>query len=165
MSFGEAIRTCFSKYVTFSGRAPRSEYWLFSLFGTLVALAGSVFSAVASTHIVGGIATLVMFLPNLAVFVRRLHDTGRSGWWALSGWWVLLPFVSRRLLFNVIAFWLILPAFGGGLSPWQLGIYFSVLVVLVISIVPLVWVCARGTLGPNRYGPDPLADVVGATLA
>jgi uncharacterized membrane protein YhaH (DUF805 family) len=134
------------------------------VFGTFVALAGSLFNAVANTHIVSGIATLVMFLPNLAVFVRRLHDIDRSGWWVLSGWWLLLPFVSRRVLFNVIALELILPAFGGaaanGLWLWHLGIYFSVLVALVISIVPLVWVCARGTLGPNRYGPDPLIGAI-----
>jgi uncharacterized membrane protein YhaH (DUF805 family) len=65
-------------YAQFDGRASRSEYWWFYLFTLLAGLAAEI---VGST--VGNLATLVFFLPSLALAVRRLHDVGRSGWWVL----------------------------------------------------------------------------------
>ena len=89
MNFGEAIKTCMSKYVTFSGRAKRSEFWWFYLFTTLVTwgvaiVAGAMFPydpAMWMTLI--NLTSLVFFLPILAAGTRRLHDTGKSGWWLL----------------------------------------------------------------------------------
>ncbi|MBR2863319.1 MAG: DUF805 domain-containing protein, partial [Bacteroidaceae bacterium] len=72
MGFVEAIKTCFSKYATFSGRATRSEYWWWALFTALVSwILFFVFPILVP------IAGLVFLLPSLAVLVRRLHDTGR----------------------------------------------------------------------------------------
>ena len=65
-------------YAQFDGRASRSEYWWFYLFTVIAGLAAEI---VGST--VGNLATLVIFLPGLAIAVRRLHDVGRSGWWVL----------------------------------------------------------------------------------
>jgi uncharacterized membrane protein YhaH (DUF805 family) len=65
-------------YAQFDGRASRSEYWWFYLFTLLAGLAAEI---VGST--VGNLATLVFFLPSLALAARRLHDVGRSGWWFL----------------------------------------------------------------------------------
>jgi uncharacterized membrane protein YhaH (DUF805 family) len=65
-------------YALFSGRASRSEYWWFYLFTVLATDA-----AVLLGGPVGGLASLFFFLPSLALFVRRLHDVGRSGWWFL----------------------------------------------------------------------------------
>jgi uncharacterized membrane protein YhaH (DUF805 family) len=65
-------------YAQFSGRASRSEYWWFYLFTVLATDA-----AVLLGGPVGGLASLLFFLPSLALFVRRLHDVGRSGWWFL----------------------------------------------------------------------------------
>lgn len=81
--FGEAISTCFRKYVTFSGRANRPEFWWFTLFVWLSALAASVIdSAVLGNYgVLSLIVSLGLLLPGLAVTVRRLHDTDRSGWW------------------------------------------------------------------------------------
>jgi uncharacterized membrane protein YhaH (DUF805 family) len=98
MSFAESIRTVFSKYATFNGRARRSEYWwwwLFVLIGTVVfVLLDNVLSITftdsfgVSTVTAGWttlIFALVTLIPGIAVTVRRLHDTGRSGvWWVLS---------------------------------------------------------------------------------
>ena len=93
------------KYAVFSGRARRSEYWYFVLFTCLIAfaLAALGFSVAAAT---GGRPTLaeylvdffsvLIFLPSLAVSVRRLHDIGMSGWWVLLN---LVPFGSLVLLF------------------------------------------------------------------
>ena len=82
MSFGESIATCLAKYVTFSGRASRSEYWWFYLF-TLLMQWGSLFADPSGQ--LGGLVAIVFLLPNWAAAVRRLHDTGRSGWWLLIG--------------------------------------------------------------------------------
>lgn len=89
MSFTEAVRTALSKYVVFSGRARRSEYWWFILFVVLVSVVAGVIDTAlgtttqAGTGLLGGLAALALLLPQLAVGVRRLHDTGRSGWWLL----------------------------------------------------------------------------------
>ncbi len=91
MGFGEAIGSCFSKYVTFSGRACRSEYWFFALFVVIVDVVANVVDAAAGTSLLGVIIGLALFLPNLAVSVRRLHDIDRSGWWVLLG---LIPVVG-----------------------------------------------------------------------
>ena len=89
MDFGTSIKTCFSKYAIFSGRASRSEFWWFVLFG----LIGGVVTAVIDVMILGYSAeaygpiniifTVITFLPYLAVGARRLHDINRSGWWQL----------------------------------------------------------------------------------
>ena len=80
MSFGQSISTCFSKYVKFSGRATRAEYWWFYLFCVLLSW-GSIL--VDRTEVLSGVIVLVTLLPAIAVATRRLHDTNRSGWWQL----------------------------------------------------------------------------------
>ncbi|MFW1676910.1 DUF805 domain-containing protein [Pontibacter sp. JAM-7] len=84
------------KYAVFSGRARRSEYWLFCLVNLLVfVLIASIDSLLSSGGILGGMYSLVILLPSLAVCVRRLHDTGRSGWWMLVG---LIPVLGTLVL-------------------------------------------------------------------
>ena len=72
------IVTCFKKYATFTGRASRSEFWLFFLFINVISI---IFELIDSR--VSSIFSLVTFLPNVAVAVRRMHDTGHSGWCCL----------------------------------------------------------------------------------
>lgn len=81
MTFGEAINDGFSKYAQFSGRSSRSAYWWFVLFYVLVYIATSIVDAAINTPVFTGLAVLALFLPSLAVLVRRLHDTDHSGWW------------------------------------------------------------------------------------
>lgn len=84
MTFGESISTCFSKYVVFEGRASRSEYWWWFLFNLLVGfVAGFIEGFMGLEAIVSSLASLALFLPSLAVAVRRCHDTNHSGWWIL----------------------------------------------------------------------------------
>jgi uncharacterized membrane protein YhaH (DUF805 family) len=138
MTFSESISTCFKKYVGFEGRASRSEYWWFVLFGALVhILSRTLVSSVLNLlffvtydlyapvgEILSWIVFLGMVLPGLAVTVRRLHDNDRSGWWILLA---LIPLIG--------------------------------IIVLVF------WYCQRGTAGQNRFGADPLAgDVGGVSL-
>lgn len=91
MTFGESIRTCFSKYADFTGRASRSEYWWWALFVLLATMAASVVSDKLSA-----LFSLAVMLPGLAVGARRLHDIDKSGWLQLLyiipliGWAVLI---------------------------------------------------------------------------
>jgi uncharacterized membrane protein YhaH (DUF805 family) len=97
MQFPEAVRVCFSKYVTFTGRARRSEYWWFVLFVALVSLVASALDFYLSTDfmVFQVIVGLALLLPELAVGVRRLHDTNRTGWWLLIG---LVPVIGGIVL-------------------------------------------------------------------
>lgn len=101
MTFNESISTCFSKYATFTGTAPRSEFWWFFLFTTLVSLFLDAMRAPAD-DILGGLFSLATLLPSLAVGARRLHDTDRSGWWQLLwlvpvvGWIILIVFFAQE---------------------------------------------------------------------
>ena len=85
MNFTKSIEVCFKKFATFDGRAKKSEFWWFQLFCLIVELTGIIFD-----HLMGYesgffelVAYVIVLLPSLAVGARRLHDTGRSGWWQL----------------------------------------------------------------------------------
>lgn len=108
MTFQDAVRSCFSKYATFSGRARRSEYWYFVLFTVIgSAIAGVVDNALfgrmmPDVTLLGSIFSIAIFMPGLSVLVRRLHDTGRSGWW----WWIIvIPLIGML----VLLYWLVQP--------------------------------------------------------
>ena len=82
MTFKEAIVKVLTNYANFSGRARRSEYWLFSLFNFVVAMAFSLLTAVTEAGFFSVLSTLfslAVFIPGLAVTWRRLHDIGKSG--------------------------------------------------------------------------------------
>lgn len=105
MGFGQSIATCLAKYATFRGRARRPEFWWFFLFvvvaSWLAAIVDSVlmsgYSAgpVAVSGPFGAITNLLVLIPSLAVGTRRLHDTGRTGWWQLL---LLIPCAGLVLL-------------------------------------------------------------------
>jgi hypothetical protein len=114
------------KYAQFSGRARRSEYWLFALFTFAVSIAITILRLIVAgpqslennsfdvLSLVSLAFSLAMFIPSLAVSFRRLHDTDRSAWWILIG---LIPLIG--------------------------------------AIVLLVFYCMPGTTGPNKFGADP----------
>lgn len=98
MGILDAIKICFSKFATFSGRARRREYWFFYLGNTLINLLLFILGAVTGSGIffvILGIYNVAIIIPGLAVLVRRLHDTNRSGANVL---WVLLPLVGEIIL-------------------------------------------------------------------
>jgi uncharacterized membrane protein YhaH (DUF805 family) len=97
-SFVGAISTCLTKYAVFSGRASRSEYWFFWLFG-LTMNWGSlfVFSAILPFELaqtLWGLVSLALILPLLAAAVRRMHDVGKSGFFVLVPLYNLVLLVS-----------------------------------------------------------------------
>ena len=91
MTFGESIKTCFTKYADFTGRATRPEYWWWFLFLVLGTIGASIISDTVSA-----LFSLATLLPSLAVGCRRLHDIDKSGWFLLLnlipviGWVILL---------------------------------------------------------------------------
>jgi uncharacterized membrane protein YhaH (DUF805 family) len=105
MNMGEAVRSVFSQYATFSGRAVRSEFWWWVLFTIIVAIVlGAVeyLAGLGDWAPLSGLFGLATLIPNLAVSVRRLHDIDRTGWWLLIGlvpivgWLVLLWFYIQQ---------------------------------------------------------------------
>ncbi|HDH03921.1 MAG TPA: DUF805 domain-containing protein [Candidatus Campbellbacteria bacterium] len=89
------------KYAIFNGRARRAEYWYFTLFNLIISVALGVVNGIVffttgiSIIVLCWIYVLAVVIPSLAVAVRRLHDTGRSGWWMLIS---LIPFIGGIVL-------------------------------------------------------------------
>lgn len=148
---------CIRNYVNFSGRARRTEFWYFILFSILLMIVAMVLDAICFGHpykLFYSLVALFLFLPQLAVSARRLHDTGRS---------------AKRLLWNYLALlvWIIALVISGlstltGETAAAIG-FFVVLCIgglgfLVWEIFFLVWFCLPGTPGANKYGPDPKQD-------
>ena len=134
MTFTEAVRSVLSKYATFSGRAPRSEYWWWVLFYFLLILAVGIIDGAVIAPMLGFeafsedggqpltlLVSLAVLLPGLAVGARRLHDIDRTAWWLLL--------------------WLV-PVIG--------------------FIVLIYWFIQRGTDGPNRFGAGFIPPPAGA---
>ena len=106
MTFMESVQTCIKEnYCNFEGRAPRSEYWWFTLFLALLEIVTSVLDGFLGTYTVTSsgkmigfinlIFLLAILLPSIAVAVRRLHDTDRSGWFYLL---VFIPLIGSIIL-------------------------------------------------------------------
>lgn len=86
------------KYAVFSGRARRAEYWYFVLFTIIISIALTLIGSLIGDgkNILAGIYGLAVFIPSLAVLIRRLHDVGKSGWMILI---CLIPIVGGIWLF------------------------------------------------------------------
>lgn len=132
------------RYAEFSGRSRRKEYWMYVLFIIIVMLVvGMIEGAlgldgtVATYGPLSALIALGTFVPSLAVGVRRLHDTNRSGWWMLLG---VVPYLLSIVL--LLSGSLALAATMG-------------IVALLCAIALLVFMVLPGTNGPNQYGPDP----------
>ena len=94
--------TVLKKYTQFDGRAGRPEYWFFFLFNIIIGIVLGIVDGITGTFsqnfgigLLGGVYMLAVFLPALAVTVRRLHDTDRSGWWVLV---VFIPLIGGLVL-------------------------------------------------------------------
>ena len=159
----------FKRYADFSGRSRRLEFWMWQLFqfilyfvvvavafalgGSAVMMAGnSPTSALAAGGTIlivfafYGIYCLAIIIPSIAVAVRRLHDTNRSGWWFLAPF---APYVVMIAAGGVAA--------GSPDSAGAAGILVLVasLAMFGLGILLLIFYFLDGTPGTNRYGPDP----------
>jgi uncharacterized membrane protein YhaH (DUF805 family) len=168
MGFSEAVRVCLGKYITFSGRAKRPEFWYFMLF---VFLGGIIFSIIdyvlfggttetTSTSVevksngpLASIFNLAILLPYLAAGWRRMHDTGRSGLY------LFFPMIVTVCVGAYLAIW-------GGMAQLMEGnvgafidglgglVAIAALVVLILSpLIVLFWLLQRSQPGDNKYGP------------
>ncbi|MFT4090840.1 MAG: DUF805 domain-containing protein [Asticcacaulis sp.] len=174
------------KYADFHGRARRSEYWLFMLFQfvvftvvqtILMSMMLSSFTAFDATSNtlpdavdLSGLAVLsnmvslisiVFLIPNLAVSVRRLHDTNRTGWWLVMPTGV---FIAGLTLFLILNLNRIIDALNST-SPSEAAIFSIVgqavaliwLPTIIAGLVVFIFTVLEGTKGPNKYGADPKA--------
>jgi uncharacterized membrane protein YhaH (DUF805 family) len=91
---GNAISVCFKKYAIFSGRASRSEYWFFYLFYIIILVVGMIVAGAVGIPNLEYLFVLPLWLPLLAAGIRRIHDTGRSGWF------ILVPIYNLVLLLS-----------------------------------------------------------------
>ena len=83
------------KYAVFSGRAKRKEYWMFLLFNIIIAIGiGIIEGVIGSPGVLGMLYSLAIVIPGIAVSIRRLHDTGKSGWLLLIGFIPLLGAIA-----------------------------------------------------------------------
>ncbi len=170
-SFMGCVSSCFRQYAVFSGRATRKEIWSFSIFSVLLQIVLSILSLGSLNSLAG----LLLLLPSLAVSVRRLHDTGRSGWHVF--WSNVIPFIGLMLV--VFALIAVLGAAAvmqmtmahETMSAAQMPelpefsrMAFGVLVVgvltllvgsIYISYVYLVAFFFDSEKGTNKYGPSP----------
>ena len=143
MTFTETIKTCFSKYVTFSGRASRSEFWYFMLFcllgSTILSLFDGFVLGMSAIQPASSVFGLVTFLPSICVTTRRLHDGNRRGWWQLI-WLAPIP--------------VFLAAYG--LKAHSLMIV-GVIAMIACVVMLLAWLITKGSEGDNRFRSNPLA--------
>jgi uncharacterized membrane protein YhaH (DUF805 family) len=95
MGMPDAVRSVLTQYATFTGRARRAEFWWFYLASVLASVVASIIDQILGSPILGILLTLALIVPTLAVGARRLHDTGKSGWWQLIG---LVPIVGAIVL-------------------------------------------------------------------
>ena len=143
MTFTKSIKTCFSKYVTFAGRASRLEFWYFMLFcllgNTILSLFDGFVLGMSSIQPARSVFGLVTFLPSICATTRRLHDGNRRGWWQLI-WLAPVFFIGA----------------GYGLDMSNLMIVGGI-ATIACFVMLLVWLIAKGSEGDNRFGSNPLA--------
>lgn len=158
MSFVSAVQSGFRNYAKFKGRAGRSEFWWWTLFTVVVQSATSGLG-----DAVGGVVSLAVLVPGLAVHVRRLHDTGRSAWWMVAPLAGLAVAVGVFVVFGVLTAidvvdgseWDPATAFDG-VSAWAVALLaVSLLGAIVIGVMNLVFLLQRSHAEANRFGPPP----------
>lgn len=166
-----AKRPILEKYADFSGRASRPELWWYVLALVIAFVVLGIVESILGIHrmILGmyGPLTLLLWLativPSLAVGVRRLHDTNRTGWW------ILLPVIPEALMIVMAIATGGAIAAGGGMAAAAGGLAITGLLGLITfigAIVVLIFYVMPGTPGDNRYGPSPSAlDGERATIA
>lgn len=150
-NFKECVTT---KFADFGGRARRREYWLYALAELIIsAFIQGLSSAFTRAHmavptaIVSAISIIVsvlLFIPGLAVAVRRLHDTGHSAWWILLGPFAAI--VGSIALFSSI------------FDTMSVGLWILLILACIAPFILIYFYVKPGDAFENDYGPDPKAD-------
>ena len=183
LRFWEAVKTCFAKYATFTGRARRSEYWWFSLFELLIiglpALAvalgmwiiGEDFEGYSSLWLLAAgllalfivLACLAIIIPSISVQVRRLHDTGRSGWWYV--WSLVLSIAemfAEMFAYGASNYFTddigtigVLKSVYASSPITAIGVGTITLANYAVCILIIIFSLFDSQKGANKYGPSP----------
>lgn len=162
MTFTAAVRHVLGHYATFRGRAGRAEFWWWQLAVLIAGIITSVLDravdAAIGVSVLGPLLTLALLVPNIAVAVRRLHDSD------LTGWWVLAPLLLAGSGFLMLV-GAVIALFASGFSEsGNSGSGAGVAIVLAALggllllaglVVQLVLMLRPSTPGPNRFGPSP----------
>jgi len=168
MDFVTAVKTCFMKYADFKGRARRSEYWWFCLFCLIVMwvfnILGSIWPVLS---IVSLLVSIVLMIPSYSVQTRRLHDTGRSGWWVVImlvlmiaffiGLGVMMfPYADRMMEItdNMETVNVMMDAMEQ--SPVAIGVMgLCSLLMTIVTVVVIIFSVLDSKWDTNKYGPSP----------
>lgn len=170
MTFATAVSICFGKYLHLSGRAGCAEYWWFFLFTVLASFVAQIIDGLIfgfthegdpGRHPITMLTAFITLFPSLAVGWRRMHDTGRPGWY------ILLPLLV--VLATLIAVMIGFVGFGLleqlGAEPEAMqgpvtalgvgGLTVAAVLVIVASALKLWWLTRPGDPDQNTYGPPP----------
>lgn len=152
MSFSQSIIACLSKYIDFKGRASRSEFWWFQLFVVLIQIPFTVLLMILGSspllysviNVLSYALAGLLFLPNLTVTTRRLHDTNRSGWWQLVPWGCGAIYYSVALTAGEDHIVALITLLGAGGS----------------AIALLFWLSRKSDVAPNKHGEPTQVSVI-----
>ena len=169
MNFTTSIKTVYSKYATFKGRASRSQLWWFILYQIIMYVFLSLLSLtlipfskkldfLTTYQTVLITFCLLHFIPNTMLIIRRYHDVNKSAWWYIIPLLISFP---KKTIFKFVDYLFTLKIMTK--ANIYLGAIFTILISafavagLVLGITLFFWTIFEGTVGPNKYGPDPLA--------
>ena len=159
---------CLQHYADFNGRARRSEFWYFQLFNFLIEI-GIYLIVLAIKEVIGidlgflrFVCPIALFIPNLAVSARRLHDTNRSGWWQLLT--IITGLIISGLVITLVYLLCFYAVWGEDMRGFTIFreekllsilLFVSIICHIAAEILLLVWYCRDSQQGVNRFGPNP----------
>jgi uncharacterized membrane protein YhaH (DUF805 family) len=142
------VDTVTNHYMDFNGRVGRAQFWWYVLVGFVIGIGVSIVAAI-TTHLVSTLYFLALLLPNLGMAIRRFHDSGKPGTWAIAAF-VLLA--VQQVLISGLLF-----SFG---MYGIFGMYYMLFELLslasLVAAVVIIYFCVQpGDAGDNAYGPPP----------
>ena len=138
-------QTVTEHYVDFAGRCGRRTFWYYVAAYVVCYVVLAIVQGIFGTHVLTWLLSLALLLPGLGISVRRLHDTGRSGWWLLIG---VVPGVLLAMM-SALAL-----AGGAGASAFAFAMLLPILMLAAAALL-IYWYVQPGTAGANQYGPPP----------
>ena len=154
MDFTTAVKTCFSQYFVFKGRARRSEFWWFYLFTIIGGIPFAILDLIIvgaldniDFEIFGTLFSLATFIPSISAGARRLHDTDRSGWWQL------MPLIA--LIALMVPTFGMMSVSGSGSTGMGLAMGVGGIALLITIVLLIIWLATDGHKQDNRFGSSP----------
>ena len=157
MNIIDATKTCFRKYFVMRGRARRAEFWWFYLATMIMTTIATLFDVMIfgfgdeDPTPISSLVTLAVFIPTLTAAVRRLHDTGKPGY-----------YIFAPILFAAIGI-----GFGAALGPTlgTPGAIIAGLIVVAGLLLQLYWMIQISDPDTNKYGPNPITNPDGQNVS